>query len=138
MLPVGPAFCARRSGIARQVALDPSDGLELGVRSCGPNTCLLASGPSGKIADLADRKECLRRVVETAVASFLSPDGSERMEAAFARRLDRLSRHVERLERDVVITDETLALFVRFWLTITPPLPERCAGCRPDQGPRTV
>jgi hypothetical protein len=45
------------------------------------------------------------------------------MEAAFARRLDRLTRQVQRLERNSTISTETLALFVRFWLTITPPLP---------------
>jgi hypothetical protein len=61
--------------------------------------------------------------VEAAVASFLSPDGADRREAAFARRLDRLSRQVQRLERNVGIGIETLALFIRFWLTITPPLP---------------
>jgi hypothetical protein len=53
----------------------------------------------------------------------LSPDGADRREAAFARRLDRLSRQVQRLERNTGIAIETLALFVRFWLTITPPLP---------------
>ena len=62
-------------------------------------------------------------IVEAAVASFLSPDGADKREAAFARRLDRLSRQVQRLERDLGVTAETLALFVRFWLTITPPLP---------------
>jgi predicted transcriptional regulator len=68
-----------------------------------------------QIADLADRKKLSRSaIVEAAVASFLSP---------FARRLDRLSRQVQRLERDLGVTAETLALFVRFWLTITPPLP---------------
>lgn len=78
-----------------------------------------------QIADLADRKGLSRSaIVEAAVASFLSPDGSDRMEAAFTRRLDRLSRQVQRLERDVGISAETLALFIRFWLTITPPLPE--------------
>ena len=78
-----------------------------------------------QIADLADRKGLSRSaVVEAAVASFLSPDGSDRMEAAFTRRLDRLTRQVQRLERDVGISAETLALFIRFWLTITPPLPE--------------
>src|SRR5215813_3062052 len=45
-----------------------------------------------------------------------------RREAAFARRLDRLSRRVQRLERNTGIAIEALALFVRFWLTITPPL----------------
>lgn len=78
-----------------------------------------------KVADLADRKGLSRSaIVEAAVASFLSPDGSDRMEAAFTRRLDRLSRQVQRLERDIGISAETLALFIRFWLTITPPLPE--------------
>jgi hypothetical protein len=77
-----------------------------------------------QITDLADRKKLSRSaIVEAAVASFLSPDGADRQEAAFTRRLDRLSRQMQRLERDVGLTAETLALFVRFWLTITPPLP---------------
>jgi hypothetical protein len=46
------------------------------------------------------------------------------MEAALGRRLDRLTRQVERLERHVTVSNEALALFVRFWLTITPPLPD--------------
>lgn len=76
------------------------------------------------IADLADRKRLTRSaIVEAAVASFLSPDAADRREAAFARRLDRLTRQVERLERNVGLSTEALALFVRFWLTITPPLP---------------
>lgn len=77
-----------------------------------------------QISDLADRKKLSRSaIVEAAVASFLSPDGADRQEAAFTRRLDRLSRQMQRLERDVGLTAETLALFIRFWLTITPPLP---------------
>jgi len=77
-----------------------------------------------QITNLADRKKLSRSaIVEAAVASFLSPDGADRREAAFTRRLDRLSRQVQRLERNVGIAIETLALFVRFWLTVTPPLP---------------
>jgi DNA-binding transcriptional MocR family regulator len=77
-----------------------------------------------QIAELADRKKLSRSaIVEAAVASFLSPDGADRREAAFTRRLDRLSRQMQRLERDVGIAAETLALFIRFWLTVTPPLP---------------
>jgi hypothetical protein len=77
-----------------------------------------------QISDLADRKKLSRSaIVEAAVASFLSPDGSDRREAAFTRRLDRMSRQMQRLERDIGLTAETLALFIRFWLTITPPLP---------------
>lgn len=67
------------------------------------------------IADLAARKGLSRSaIVEAAVASFLSPDGADRREAAFGRRLDRLSRQVQRLERNIGISTETLALFVRF------------------------
>jgi Ribbon-helix-helix protein, copG family len=41
-----------------------------------------------QIADLADRKGLSRSaIVEAAVASFLSPDGVDRLEAAFTRRL---------------------------------------------------
>lgn len=79
---------------------------------------------AGKLADYADRKRVAQAlVVETALLSFLSPDNSERLEAALGRRLDRLTRQVERLERHISISNEALALFVRFWLTATPPLP---------------
>jgi Ribbon-helix-helix protein, copG family len=76
-----------------------------------------------QINDLAMRKRLTRSaIVEAAVASFLSPDGADRLEAAFTRRLDRLTRQVQRLERNSGLSTEALALFVRFWLTITPPL----------------
>lgn len=78
-----------------------------------------------RLEDYAARKNVPRvLVVETALDSFLSPDGADRLEAALARRLDRMTRAVERLERHSTITNETLALFVRFWLTHTPPLPD--------------
>jgi hypothetical protein len=77
-----------------------------------------------RINDLSERKKIPRSaIVEAAVASFLSPDAADRREAAFTRRMDRLSRQAQRIERDLGVTAETLALFVRFWLTITPPLP---------------
>ncbi|MGV7215155.1 CopG family transcriptional regulator [Bradyrhizobium sp. UFLA05-112] len=80
---------------------------------------------ASQLADYANRKRVPQAlVVESALSSFLSPDGSERMEAALGRRLDRLTRQVERLERHVTISNEALALFVRFWLTATPPLPD--------------
>src|SRR5260370_27590376 len=75
-------------------------------------------------------------IVEAAVTSFLSPDGADRTEAAFARRLDRLSRQVQRLERDVTIGTETLALFIPLCLTITPPLPADAPARAPAKGRR--
>ena len=86
----------------------------------------------GRINNIADRKRVTRSaIVEAAVESFLSPDHANMQEAALTRRLDRLSRQVARLERDQRITTETLALFVRFWLTITPPIgPEAQAAAQ--------
>ena len=80
---------------------------------------------AGKLADYAAQKHVPQAlVVETALASHLSPDGADRLEAALARRLDRINRRMERIERHVTISNEALAVFVRFWLTSTPPLPD--------------
>ena len=72
----------------------------------------------------ARRRVSKSAIVEIALASFLSPDAADQREAAIVRRLDRLTRAIERLERDQSIGTEALALFVRFWLTTTPPLPD--------------
>jgi len=63
-------------------------------------------------------------VIEAAVASFLSGDTSERLEAAMSRRLDKLGRQFDTLDEDIAVLGETLSLFVQFWLTLTPPLPD--------------
>lgn len=63
-------------------------------------------------------------IAEAAIASFFSPDADERREAAIGKRLDRIDRRIQRLERDLGIAVETLAVFVRFWLASTPQLPE--------------
>lgn len=63
-------------------------------------------------------------VVEAALASLLSSDQDERIEAVLARRLDRLSRQLDRLEWHVELSNEAFALFIRFWLTSNPPLPD--------------
>jgi predicted transcriptional regulator len=72
----------------------------------------------------AQRDVSLSLIAEAAIASFLSPDAEERKEAAVARRLDQIDRRVQHVERDVGIAIETLALFIRFWLSSTPALPE--------------
>ncbi len=74
------------------------------------------------------------QIIEAALASFLTPDGAEQTEAAIVRRLDRLTRSLERLERDQEITTEALALFVRFWLTNTPPLPDETYSAAKAKG----
>ena len=91
------------------------------------------------LIDYADRRGKSKSLVaEAAIASFLSPDATERQEATLARRLDRLARQMARLERDVGITVETLALFVRFWLTATPALPEQAQAAARAKAPNAT
>ncbi|MCK1627891.1 CopG family transcriptional regulator [Bradyrhizobium sp. 160] len=89
------------------------------------------------LAYAARREQSMSLIAEAAIASFLSPDADERREAAIAKRLDQVDRRIARLERDVGISVETLALFVRFWLATTPPLPEPAAkAARAQAGAR--
>jgi predicted transcriptional regulator len=88
-----------------------------------------------RLSDYATRKRVSQAVVvEAALESYLSADGPDRLEAALARRLDRLSRASERLERHVTIGNEALALFVRFWLTSTAPVPNAMQAAAQAKG----
>lgn len=73
-------------------------------------------------------------IVEAALTSFLSPDGADRLEAAVSRRLDRLTRQAERLEWHVGLSNETLALFIRFWLISNAPLPDTALAAAQAMG----
>lgn len=75
---------------------------------------------SRQLADHAGRRRVSQAaVVEAALASFLSPDGTERLEAAFSRRLDRMSRQLDRLAYHVDVGNEAFALYLRRWLAAT-------------------
>ena len=73
-------------------------------------------------------------VVEAALLSFFSPDNADRREAVFVRRLDRLSRQLAKFERDQNIGLETLALFIRYFLSVTPAVPESDQAAARAQG----
>jgi hypothetical protein len=90
------------------------------------------------LAEYAARRDhSLSLVAEAAIASFLSPDAAERQEAATTKRLDQIDRRIMRMERDLGISIEMLAVFVRFWLTTNPPLPEPSqAAARAQAGER--
>nr|WP_249816061.1 hypothetical protein [Bradyrhizobium sp. 138] len=59
-------------------------------------------------------------VVETALARFLNP--APAAEGLAHGLLDRISRQMARLEREIAIIAETVALHARYHLTVTPPL----------------
>lgn len=99
------------------------------------HTIRLSPDVARQLAEYAVRKRASQaEIVEAALVSFLSPDGSERMEAAFSRRIDRVMRQIEQLDRSVEIGNEALALFVRFWLNANPPLPDSAMASAQAQG----
>src|SRR3546814_13951454 len=85
----------------------------------------------------ARRDQSRSLIAEAAIASFLSPDAAERQEAATTKRLDQVDRRMTRMARDLGISVEMLAVFVRFWLTTNPQLPEPAqAAARAQAGKR--
>ena len=64
-------------------------------------------------------------IVEEALDRRLNPEKYPLIGDALLRRLDEQSRSIATLKRDTVIVAEMLSLFVRYFLTITPPLGER-------------
>lgn len=99
------------------------------------HTIRLSPEVARQLAEYAVRKRASQaEIVEAALVSFLSPDGSERMEAAFSRRIDRVVRQLEQLDRSVEIGNEALALFVRLWLNANPPLPDGVMASAQAQG----
>jgi hypothetical protein len=61
-------------------------------------------------------------IVEAAVMSYLSGDSADQLEAAMSRRLDKLGRQIDTLDLDLAVLGETVAQFIHFWMTLTPPL----------------
>lgn len=82
--------------------------------------------------DVSERLEALARgpgasksrILAEALTAWLNRKGADEMELRFARRLDRLSNQLARIERDGHVQLESLALFVRYMLTVNAPLPE--------------
>jgi len=98
-----------------------------------PLSVYLEPDTMAQLAVLADRRQqTMSLVAEAAIASFLTAHDADRHEVT--RRLDRLTRQGERLQRDLSIAAEALALLVRFWLTVTPPLPERAQAAAQAKG----
>lgn len=99
------------------------------------HTFRLPASLARQLADHArSRRVSQTAIVEAALDSFLSPDGADRLEAALSRRLDRLTRQADRLEWHVGLSNETLALFIRFWLTSNAPLPDSALAAAQAMG----
>jgi len=67
---------------------------------------------------------CKSSILADAVDAWLARRGESELDERFALRLDRLTTALGRIERDLHVVAETLALFVRYELAIHPPLAE--------------
>lgn len=63
-------------------------------------------------------------IISDALRAFIARRGANELDDRLKVRLDRVSRQLNRIERDQQILLESLALFVRYYLTVTAPLPE--------------
>lgn len=63
-------------------------------------------------------------IVSDALAAYLARRGSKEIDDLLKVRLDRMSRDIGRVARDVEVLLESLSLLVRYQLTVTAPLPE--------------
>lgn len=88
-----------------------------------------------RLADIAAHKGVSKSsVIAAALSAFLSSDQAQQRETVVLRRLDRLSRQFDRLERDQAILVETVALHVRHFLTVSLPVPEEQQDAARAQG----
>ncbi|MBC9030838.1 ribbon-helix-helix protein, CopG family [Sphingomonas sp. JC676] len=63
-------------------------------------------------------------IVADALRGYFARRGAREIDDMLKVRLDRISHQLTRIERDGHILLESLALFVRYQLNVTPPLPE--------------
>jgi len=103
----------KRTRIRHQLFLDPDLSARLEALAAKPGV--------SKSTILAD-----------AVTAWLNRRGSQELDERFGLRLHRISDQLDRIERDGQVLLESLALFVRYQLTVSAPLPE------PDKAARAV
>ncbi|MDE2166243.1 MAG: CopG family transcriptional regulator [Alphaproteobacteria bacterium] len=63
-------------------------------------------------------------IVADALRAYLARRGAKELDDLLKVRLDRVTTQLGRMERDIQILLETLALFVRYEFTVTAPLPD--------------
>ncbi|WP_341632002.1 CopG family transcriptional regulator [Sphingomonas agri] len=69
-------------------------------------------------------------VVATAISAWIDRKGDDELELRFARRLDRQSAQLGRIERIANIDLESLALFIQYMLTINAPIADEDEAAR--------
>ncbi|TWG92026.1 hypothetical protein L598_005200000090 [Mesorhizobium sp. J18] len=85
--------------IRHQFLLDPELSDKLDQLSCHPSTTK-------------------SEIVAKAVQAFIDQRGENELDRRYGKRLDRISRDLERVRRDTEMILESLALFIRFSITL--------------------
>jgi len=70
------------------------------------------------------------RLVNDALKAWIARQGSNEIDDLLRLRFDRLSREIAASRRDIDVVLESLALFIRYQLSVTAPLPEADAAAR--------
>lgn len=85
----------------------------------------LPKGVSDRFEQLAAAPGASKsKLLAAAVDSWLNRRGASELDERFGLRLDRISNQLARIERDGHVAIESLALFIRYMLTVNAPLAE--------------
>jgi hypothetical protein len=88
-------------------------------------TAYVSDSVAERLAIASKRKGFNRsKIVDRALDRFLAGDGSQGNDTSLQRRLDNMSKQQARTDRNIAVLLETLGLYVRYYLTVTPPLPK--------------
>lgn len=88
--------------------------------------------------DVSERLEALAAkpgasksaILADALTAWLNRQAASELEEKFATRLNRMSNQLDRIERDSLVTIESLAMFIHYQLTVCPPVPESDTAMR--------
>lgn len=89
----------KRIRIRHQFMLDPERSAKLDQLGSGPSTTK-------------------SEIVAKAIQAFIDQHGENELDRRYGKRLDRLSRDLDRVRRDTEMILESLALFIRFSITL--------------------
>src|SRR5579863_7570775 len=91
----------------------------------------LAADLSGRLETLAAEPGVSKSaILADALQAWLTRRGTHELDDRFGLRLERLSREIRGLDRDQEVVMESLALFIRYFLTVNAPLPESDQAAR--------
>lgn len=91
----------------------------------------IEQGLSDALDDLARKPGTNKsQIVSDALAAYLARRGTKEIDDLLKGRLDRISRDIGHVRRDIDVLLESLSLFVRYQLMVTAPLPEADSAAR--------